>query len=126
MAATDPLVLALQAALPQALRSRDADAASAVRTALGAISNAEAVPVADGGPTRASSEHVAGAALGLGAAEAARRELSPAEVRTIVEGEVRERLDAAEEAERGGATAYAERLRREAAALRSVLEASAG
>ena len=40
---TDPLVAALKAALPDAMRARDTEAVSAIRTALAAVANAEAV-----------------------------------------------------------------------------------
>jgi uncharacterized protein YqeY len=128
MTADDPLVLALRSALTQALKARDTEAASALRTALAAVANAEAVDVAGDQQlaSTAGSEHVAGAALGVGAAEAARRELSTGQVRAIVEGEVRERLEAARESEAAGAAAYADRLRREAAALTGVLDATGG
>ena len=94
--------------------------------ALAAVSNAEAVGsgAAAGGPASPTgSEHVAGAAVGVGAAEADRRELTPAEVRAIVGVEVLERSDAAAEHDAAGRSAYAERLRREAAVLQRILDA---
>ena len=125
---TDPLVAALTAALPGAMRTRDAAAVSAIRTALAAVANAEAVPVAaDASPVVATSAHVAGATAGLGAAEARRRLLSGVEVRAIVEHEVAERLDAAAAlADVPGGAEHAERLRGEAAALTRILEAAPG
>jgi uncharacterized protein YqeY len=124
--AIDPLTAALSTALRSAMRARDAEAVSALRTALAAVANAEAVDAGDGAVTRSApgSEHVAGAALGVGAAETARRELSATDVRRIVEGEVRERLDAAADHGAADQPAYAERLRREAAALQEVLDAT--
>jgi uncharacterized protein YqeY len=124
---TDPLVAALRAALPLALRARDTEATSALRTALAAVANAEAVDVpghASSGPDAVTgSDHVAGAVLGVGAAEVERRALTPTEVRGIVEHEVRERLVAAQGAEGAAVPAYADRLRREAEALQRVLDA---
>jgi uncharacterized protein YqeY len=125
---TDPLVAALAAALPGAMRARDAAAVSAIRTALAAVANAEAVPVAgDASAAVATSAHVAGAAVGLGAAEAGRRLLSRAEVRGIVQREVTERLDAAAAlAADPGSAEHVDRLRGEAAVLTGILDATAG
>ena len=124
----DPLVAALRSALPDALRARDTEAASALRTALSAVANAEAVPGdasdASAATDAEASQHVAGAALGVGAAEVARHELTPDEVRSIVVAEVAERVAAAEVHDGGGQAAYAERLRREAAVLQRVLDAT--
>lgn len=108
----------LRADLTTALKARDPVAVAALRSALAAIENAEAVPLdrgAGGGPV--GNEHVAGAALGVGAAEAERRHLTDADLRAIVEREVRERLAAAQEYERGGRGDVAERLRAEVEVL---------
>lgn len=101
----------LRAALKDAMRSRDAVATAALRSALAAIGNATAVPSV---PLDASagSEHVAGAAVGLGAAEVPRRSLTEHDVAAIVRTEIDERLAAAEQV-----PASAERLRAEAAVL---------
>ncbi len=93
---------------------------AALRSALAAISNAEAVPQAAAGPAEASSPHVAGAGAGLGAGEAARRGLSPADVDDIVRAEVDERERAALGYAAAGHTERAGRLRREAEVLQSV------
>ncbi|WP_278255357.1 GatB/YqeY domain-containing protein [Nocardioides convexus] len=62
----------LRADLTAAMRRRDRAAVSTLRSVLATIANAEAVPVAD---TPAATEGpVAGAVVGLGAAEAPRRE----------------------------------------------------
>lgn len=85
---------ALRAALTLALKNKDRIAVSAIRTALAAIDNAEAVPVGAGaGP---SSEAPAGS-LGVGAADVPRRELSASEIQTIVAAEIAERRHAADE-----------------------------
>lgn len=73
----------LQARLKAAMRARDRGAMSALRLALSAIANEEAIPVADSGAP-AASEHVAGAFLGVGAAEADRLFLSHARMIAIV------------------------------------------
>ncbi len=107
----------LRGALRAAMRARDTAAASALRTALAAIANAEAIPVSDSAAAATTSPHFAGAAAGLGAAEAERRSLTDDEVRLIVRAEIDERLAAAADYERHGHAGHADRLRREAQAL---------
>jgi uncharacterized protein YqeY len=80
-------------------------AAFALRSALAAIGNAGAVP-----------EGLAGAT------EAARRQLGPADLREIVRAEISEREITASQYEEAGHTDRAERLRREAQILRTVLD----
>jgi hypothetical protein len=117
----------LRLALAEALRARDTIAISALRSALGAIGNAEAVgpgapaPAGFGSPAGPGSPHVAGAAAGVGAAEVARRTLTVADIEQIVRAEAAEREHAAHDYERGGHPDRAGRLRREAQVLRSVL-----
>ena len=111
----------LRLALAEALRARDTIAVSALRSALGAIGNAEAVEPGAAAPMGSGSPHVAGAAAGLGAAEAPRRRLSAAEVEQIVRAEVGERERAARDYERTGHADRAGRLRREARLLLAVL-----
>ena len=113
----------LQSSLLPAMRAGDKDTVAVVRSALAAIANAEAVPVESATPL--TDGPIAGAAVGLGSTEAARRELSEDEVREIVEGERQERIRAAEESEAGGLGEYAARLRTQAAALAFLLERSA-
>jgi uncharacterized protein len=132
--AGDDLQSRLRAALGAALRARDLTAAAALRSALGAIGNAEAVPVpAPAAPpaarppapapadlrAAARSPHIAGAAAGLGAAEAERRRLTPGQVAAIVQAEIDERLAAATQYESAGHAGRAARLRSEAQALTS-------
>jgi uncharacterized protein len=117
----------LRRALGDALKSRDMVAVSALRSALGAIDNATAVPAAPAAPAgpaaaaSASSPHIAGAATGLGATEAERRRLSDDDVSAIVRAEVTERQAAARDYERAGHTDRAGRLRREANILAAAL-----
>ena len=107
----------LQAALTGALRRWDKVAASALRSGLSALANAEAVsPVPLAGT---SSPHIAGAAAGLGAAEAPRRTLSPAEVEQVIAAEISERLAAADGYDQAGHAERAGQLRREADVLRT-------
>jgi len=118
----------LRLALTEALRARDVIAVSALRSALSAIGNAEAVDAGagDAGPVAAAgpgSPYVAGAATGLGATEVQRRRLSPAETERIVRAEASERERAAREYEQAGRADQAGRLRREARVLMSVVAA---
>jgi uncharacterized protein YqeY len=111
----------LRLALAESLRARDTIAVSALRSALGAIGNAETVEPGTAAPTGSGSPHVAGAVAGLGAAEAPRRRLSAAEVEQIVRVEAGERERAAHDYERAGHADRAGRLRREAQLLLAVL-----
>ncbi|WP_033291948.1 GatB/YqeY domain-containing protein [Amycolatopsis jejuensis] len=108
--------------LKTALKNRNRVAITALRSALAAIDNAEAVPVSPGADGKAGNEHVVGAAVGLGAAEAMRRHLTEEDICTIVNREVDERTSAADEYERLGRTEQAEQLRAEAAVLKVHLE----
>lgn len=103
--------------LKAALKARDRTAISALRSALAAIDNAEAVPAKERPAGVSGNEHVVGAAIGVGAAEARRRELTDADVRGIVENERQERLTAATEYEQLGRTDLADNLRAEADVL---------
>ena len=107
----------LHAGLRAALRSRDMVAAAALRSALAAIANAEAVATDSPAVAPASSEHVAGAVAGLGAGEAKRRVLTDAEVGQIVDAEIAERMAAALVYESTGHAQHAMRLRHEAKEL---------
>jgi hypothetical protein len=107
----------LRDALLAARKDRDATRVSALRSALSAIDNAEAV---DATHDVLASGTIAGAVTGLGAAEVARRELSDAEIRQLVRVEVDERMTAADAI----ATTHNERaatLRAEAAVLTDLL-----
>ena len=102
--------------LTTALKARDRDALAALRTAIAAIDNAEAVPAPDAAPPAASARF-AGARSGLGAAEATRRELSASELRDILRGQVAEYTSEADRYDALGQADSAERLRRQALAL---------
>lgn len=88
-----PLRTALRSRLTTAMRARDREAVSVLRTAVAAIENAEAVPVGEA-PRPVTSGDVAGAAIGLGAGETPRRTLDDAAERTVVEAEVRSLAEA--------------------------------
>jgi uncharacterized protein len=111
----DDIRTRLRRALGVALKARDAGAVSALRSAMSAIGNAEAVAPA-ARPAGTGSAHFAGTVAGLGAGEAQRRLLTEA-----VRQEAAEREAAAGEYERGGRAAEAARLREGARALMAVL-----
>jgi uncharacterized protein YqeY len=102
----------LRASLTAALRARDSVAVTAYRSALAAVDNAGAVEPPQG---------PVGAALGVGAREFRRRELSDEQVREIVQREISEREAAALEYETRGRADQAQRLREEASVMSTFL-----
>jgi uncharacterized protein YqeY len=109
----------MRQALPEAMRARDKAAVSALRATLAALDNAEAVPV-DAAETRGPA--LEQSPVGVGATEAARRELSEHNVADIVRAEATERLEVAAQLT---APAHADRvaqLRAEAAVLHRFLD----
>lgn len=96
--------------LTPAMRDRDMPKVRALRSALGAIDNAEAVP------TTARAGAIEAAAVGVGATETARRELTDADVRDVLQQEVDERESAAIECAET-APEWAQKLRAEAAVI---------
>jgi len=113
-----PLYARLREALSPALKARDRVAVAALRSALAAVDNAQAV---DAPPAPRSGGVVAGAVTGLGAGEAPRRELSEGEIVAIVRAEVDDRREAAADYERAGKTDAAGRLTAEADVLAALL-----
>jgi uncharacterized protein len=106
--------------LTSAMKARDVVAVAALRSALAAIDNAEAVdvaPAAEPAATSATSAEVAGAVVGVGAAEVPRRVLTAADVERLVRGERDDRITAAVDHERLGRSESAGRLRAEAGVL---------
>jgi uncharacterized protein YqeY len=118
---TDDLRQRLQRALVPAMRERDRAAVSAIRSALATVANAEAVPV-EPREDPATTGPVAKAAVGLGAAEADRRELSDNDIRSIVHAEVTAHLEAADHLRSVGQAGRAEELQAQVAALRPFLD----
>lgn len=106
--------------LAAAIKGRDQIAIAALRTALAAIDNAEAV---DARPDRAAtgSSHIAGASAGVGSSDVPRRALSDADIDAIVRQQATERWDAAAAYDRLGRAQEADVLRREAAILSAYL-----
>lgn len=112
MSEQDQVRQRLRESLRDALKTRDAIAVAALRSAVSAIDNAEAVDQAqERGPR-----------LGVGAAEVARRELSVRDVTEVVRAEATARLAAADEYDRLGKPERAARLRAEAAVLQALLQ----
>jgi uncharacterized protein len=119
---TDDLRTRLQAALKDALKARDKPAVAALRSAMAAIDNAQAVPTEQPPATEASSEHLAGTAVGLRAAEAERKTLSAEELDEIVRTEITDRREAADHYRRAGQDEMADQLEREAGVLSSIVD----
>jgi hypothetical protein len=107
-------------ALPAAMKARDMTAVAALRSALAAIDNAEAVD-ASFAPTVDMAAEIANSAVGLGAGDVQRRTLSGAQMTGIVRSEITDRRTAAADYERAGQHDRAERLRGEADVLDSHL-----
>jgi uncharacterized protein YqeY len=107
----------LRAALPAALKQRDAVLVKVLRTTLAALDNAEAVPVRGRDHT---SHAVEATRVGVGAGEVARRNLSSEDVERLVRAEVSERQDAARFYEQADQHEHARRLRQEADMLAAV------
>lgn len=107
----------MAAALTAAMKARDQVAVAALRSALARVANAEAVHV-DTVP-RAGAIH--DAAVGAGAADAPRRELTEADVREVVEAEVAEHEHAAQHFADVGRRDDAARVRAEAEVLSALL-----
>ena len=104
----------LQAGLMAAMKRKDTIGTRAIRSALAAIGNAEAVEATT--PAVSGDAHIAGSARGLGAGDAPRRELTEFDLLTA---EISDRRQHAGEYEGLGQTDAAARLRAEAAVLES-------
>jgi uncharacterized protein YqeY len=115
---TTPLRGRLREALSTAMKSRDRTAASALRSTLAAIDNAQAVDTT-GLPDQSLAIELS--PKGAGAAEIERRALTEAEVEQIVRSELAERESAAAGNDRAGWSDHADRLRHEARVIRDVL-----
>jgi len=107
----------MAAALTDAMRARDRDAVSALRSALAAVANAEAVPI----HTMPGAGAAESAALGVGAADAPRRELGEDDVRSVLEAEVAEHDRAVRHLTEVGRPDHARRVRAQSEVLRGIL-----
>ena len=115
----------LGTALRAALRARDQAATAALRSALAAIANAEAVSAdtLPPAPAPASSPHFAGAAAGPDASEVPRRVISEPAMTEIVRAEMTDRRQAAGQYAQAGHADRAACLTAEADVLAAVLGA---
>ncbi|HEX3490437.1 MAG TPA: hypothetical protein VHU92_13890 [Streptosporangiaceae bacterium] len=111
---------ALRRDLTAALKARQPDAVAALRIAIAAIDNAQAIAVPAGGPA-ATSSHIAGASPGAGSAEAARRPLSRDELQAILRGQIDELTREADRYDTLGRAGQAGRLRDQARLLAAYL-----
>ncbi|MGY4100562.1 hypothetical protein ACW2Q0_13550 [Nocardia sp. R16R-3T] len=111
-----PLRERLRTALSAAMKTRDRSAISGLRSALGAIDNAEAIDTVD-----IKAGAIESSAVGLGVAEARRRDLTEADIEQIVAAEIADRHQAAAEYDTLGRADHSDLLRAEAAALAALL-----
>ena len=111
---------ALRRDLAMAMKARQPDAVAALRAAIAAIDNAEAVPAPEARQA-ATSSHIAGARAGLGAAEAARRDLSDSDQRAILRDKITGYTAEADRYEALGQPDAAARLRTQAHLLSAYL-----
>jgi len=103
--------------LVRAIKTRDEVAAAALRSALAAVANAEAIDTAEAHQAAVGGPTIARSVVGVGAAEVDRREIAAAEVAAILRAEVDERIEAATEYRRRGHDDRAARLEEEAKVL---------
>lgn len=108
----------LRAGLTRAMKERDRVAVTALRSALGAVDNAEAVEDTVEAPTDGV---IAKSVPGLGAGEAPRRQLSEDDVVATVRREIEDRRTAADEYRAAGRPDHADRLDAESAVLAGFL-----
>lgn len=111
----------LRAALTSALRDGDTVAVRAIRAALTAVANAEAVEPSDDATHHTTTAHVAGARAGAGAGEAPRHLLSEKETSAIVMSECADMRLAAEQYQERGLDDRAAHLRAQAEVLERLL-----
>lgn len=120
---SDDLRTPLRRQLSAAVREHDRPAVSALRNALAALDNAEAVrPGEDFQPE--VSQHVAGGVVGVGAAEVERRVLDVESQRALVRAEIESSLAAAMTYQQHGQRTRAAELRMGADVLAAVLNST--
>jgi len=115
----------LTASLRDAMRARDSVAVAVLRSVLGEVGNAEAVPVDERSVPRVPVDGslIAGSVSGAGAGDVARRELTDDDVAAIVRAEAADRRRSAEEYRSFGRDAEATSLDAEASVLDALLDA---
>lgn len=107
----------LRIRLTSAMRSGDKAAVGALRNVISALDNEEAVPALDETGRMTSSPHVAGSAVGVGAAERPRRILSTEDELRVIAHEAAELRASAETLAAAGHRARADELLRAAAVV---------
>ena len=113
---------ALRHGLTTALKAGDAEALTALRTAIAAIDNAEAIATTDTQRPVASAD-IAGASSGVGSTEAVRRSLNGGQLRDIVREQIAEYAREADRYDALGRPDAADRLRYRAGILAAHLAA---
>jgi hypothetical protein len=112
----------LRAALTAAMKARDPVAMRALRSALGALDNAQAVELSHA-PTSQPGV-IAGGVAGLGTGDVARKQLSFEEQLAVLHAEIAERRALADRYDGLGQLEEASRLRAEAAVLESASQSA--
>jgi uncharacterized protein YqeY len=107
----------MRAALTVAMKARDMATVRAIRSALGAIDNAEAVEATVESGSIDADSTIAGAVAGAGSTEVHRRTLDDRGTTQVLQAEIDDRLAAAEEYRSAGADERADLLRAEADAI---------
>jgi len=107
---------ALRQGLTSALKARDTEALAALRTAIAAIDNAEAIATIDTHRPVTSAD-IAGASSGVGSTEAVRQSLSSGQLRDIVREQITEYAREADRYDTLGQPDAAHRLRHRARIL---------
>jgi hypothetical protein len=107
---------ALRRGLTTALKARDTEALAALRTAIAAIDNAEAIATADTHRPVTSAD-IAGASSGVGSTEAVRQSLSIGQLRDIMREQITEYAREADRYDALGQPDAAHRLRHRARIL---------
>jgi len=116
----DDLRVGLRRGLTEGVRNRDRVAVAALKEAIAALDNAEAVPL-DTDLNTQTGEHVAGGVVGLGAGEAERRVLDAEAQQAVVRAIIDARLAAANTYDEYGQTKRAADLRSGAEILIAML-----
>lgn len=111
----------MRAALTAAMKERDMPTVRAIRSALGAIDNAEAVDTTVDADSIDTDSRIAGAVAGAGSTEVRRRTLGDEGVAEVLRAEVADRLAAAEEYQSAGSPERAELLGAEAATIEAFI-----
>lgn len=110
--------------LTAALKARDPVTISALRSALSAIENAEAIDINTSPSSGVSYGPIAGSSPGLGAGEVERRPLTDTDMQSIIKAQADQQSSAARQYQRLGHSQHADRLLAEAAVLRRYLPQS--